>query len=85
MKAAADFYENYVSQGRWTRCMGCAREVGARPPRAARAAEDSQIMPDGIAARTDPPDHSICKRCVERDDWKKGLTPQSHGCAACKD
>eukprot|EP00959_Pyramimonas_sp_CCMP1952_P376544 7886866-Pyramimonas_sp.AAC.1 len=55
------------------------------PPRAARAAEASQRMPDEIAARTDPPDDSLCRRCVERDDWKRSLTPQCHGCAACKD
>eukprot|EP00959_Pyramimonas_sp_CCMP1952_P027683 581068-Pyramimonas_sp.AAC.1 len=42
-------------------------------------------MADGNAPRRSPPDHSIYKRCVERDDWKRSLIPQSHGCAACKD
>ena len=84
VKAAADFYEKYVSQGRWTRCLDCAREVGAGPPRPARASEASNGAPDGKGRRTVPPDDSVCKRCVERDDWNHSLTPNSHGCSACK-
>ena len=31
------------------------------------------------------PEASGCKRCVERDDvWKQRLTPNGHGCSACK-
>eukprot|EP00959_Pyramimonas_sp_CCMP1952_P155684 3256328-Pyramimonas_sp.AAC.1 len=65
--------------------MDCARESCPMPCRSAREAEASQGMADGSAPRIISPDHSICKRCVERDDWKKSLAPQSHGCAACKD
>eukprot|EP00959_Pyramimonas_sp_CCMP1952_P122801 2566832-Pyramimonas_sp.AAC.1 len=55
------------------------------PCRSARAAEVSQGMADGNAPRRIPPDHSIRKRRVERDDWKRSLTPQNHGCSACKE
>eukprot|EP00959_Pyramimonas_sp_CCMP1952_P167980 3510557-Pyramimonas_sp.AAC.1 len=65
--------------------MDCAREIGPRPCRSARAAEASQGMTGGNAPRRIPPDRSICKRCAERDDWKRSLTPQSHGCSACKE
>ena len=84
VKAAADFYEKYVSQGRWTRCLDCAREVGAGPPRPVRASEASNGAHDGQGRRTVQPDDSVCKRCVERDDWNQSLTPNSHGCSACK-
>eukprot|EP00959_Pyramimonas_sp_CCMP1952_P113386 2369666-Pyramimonas_sp.AAC.1 len=55
------------------------------PRRGVSRSGSSRVDSWGLAARTDPPDHSICKRCVERDYWKRSLTPQSHGCAACKD
>ena len=54
VRFAGDFYEKYVSQGRWTRCLDCAREVGAVPSRSARAGEASNGAPDGRARETVP-------------------------------
>ncbi len=27
VKAASDFHEKYITQGRWTRCLNCMRDV----------------------------------------------------------
>ena len=85
VKAASDFYEKYVSQGRWTRCLDCMREAGMDPSHRAQAQQASNAMPGGRPREAAPQEASGCKRCVERDDvWKQSLTPNGHGCSACK-
>ena len=42
-------------------------------------------MPEGRPLESDPQKTSECRRCIESSDvWKQCLTPNNHGCSACK-
>ena len=80
VKAATEFYEKYVSQGQWTICLNCIREL-PKDGRQETAPQQASQRPEETTLHN----ASLCKRCVERDDvWKQSLTGDSHGCAACK-
>ena len=65
VKAAGDFYEKYVSQGRWTRCLECMREAGIDPSRRAGAQQDLDAMSEGRAFESNLQEAARCKRCLE--------------------
>ena len=82
---ASEFYEKYVSQGRWTRCLHCMREAGMTPSGPGQAHRASDAGSAERPRETVPHEDSVCKRCIERDDvWKQSLTLDAHGCSACK-
>ena len=61
------------------------REAGMDPEHRSQMQEASNAMPEGRPRESGPQEASGCKRCVERDDiWKQSLTPNGHGCSACK-
>ena len=69
VKVAGDFYDKYISQGSWTKCLDCLRETGT----------DTTSK----TTQTNQPEVFACKRCVERD-WRQKLLPNGHGCSTCR-
>ena len=54
-----------------------SRRVGAQ--------QASNAMPEGRPLESGLQQASGCKRCIERNDvWEQCLTPNGHGCSACK-
>ena len=49
VKAAGNFYEKYVSQGRWSRCLACMREANMDRSRRAGAHSHLTTMIGGIS------------------------------------
>ena len=85
VKAAGNFYEKYVSQGRWSRCLACMREANMDRSRRAGAQQASDTMTEGQPCESGPQEAPRCKRCIERDDvWKQCLTPNGHECLLAK-
>ena len=85
VRFAGDFYEKYVSQGRWTRCLECMREASIDPARRGGAQQALNAMPERPPSESSSQEASRCKRCIERDDvWNQNLKLNDHGCSACK-
>ena len=84
IKAAVDFYDRYITQGSWTRCLQCMRDAGIDLLQQAHARKASRTSLAESAHEQILPQAAVCRRCVERDDWKQSLVPNGHGCSACK-
>ena len=84
VKTAGEFYDVYVSQGMWTRCLECKRRAGLDTSRPTRTSAAGNAVSEGASQDGAPRDSSKCTRCDERGGWSQDLTFNSHGCSACK-
>ena len=79
---ATDFYQMYLSQGSWSRCLQCQQEAGVVLTRATQPSSSSPAEQPTIshgAAKYNGMSCAVCSVQAANKEWKHELECDTHG------